>query len=103
MFRRISSVPKSLRRMWIVAQITVVAALIALVTGITLLTIALFTGNFTEAWAIDRMFIIATVVSVVTGSISTLLVRGLGDAARYLVSSADNVAVRTSVRQGGLR
>lgn len=94
MVRRPGAIPPALRPVWTGLLLSTVLVVVAAVVGVTR-----WSGTDIPAW----LTALAGLSPLLLAGVSWMLIRILGDAARYLSPAPGNVAVRDRIRGDGVR
>jgi hypothetical protein len=102
LFRRPGTVDRPLRPLAYLSWFTLILAGASLVALLLTIGIDGFGHLVNAASALAQIAWISTGLSVVSAAVSGLLISTLGNAARYLDATPDNIDVRQTIRQRGL-
>lgn len=102
MFRRPATVDRALRPIAFLSWFTLVLGCASFVALVATIGVNGFGHLVVAATALAQVAWIGTALSLASALVSALLVGTLGNAARYLDVTPDNIAVRQTIRQRGL-
>ena len=102
MFRRPATVNRALRPIAYISWFTLILGCASLAALLATIGVDGFSHLVVAATALAQVAWIGTALSLASALVSALLVGTLGNAARYLDVTPDNIAVRQTIRQRGL-
>lgn len=102
LLRRPRNVGARLRPIAYLTRLILASTAVGLVALVLTFGVDGVSGLWHDASAFAQLAWVSFALSAIAGVVNGVLVRSLGDAARYLDAAPDNIAVRQSIRQSGV-